>query len=142
MLAFLARDAAAGADAALMAAAVVIGIGECVHTAALMPLVADLAPEALRGRYMAAVGLSWWIGGGGGAPRKQEPFRTLAASPLFPSSRATTLGTRLWSASAALTLCASAGAAAAAGVAMLRLDRRLPAGARFTPRPASPPEDA
>jgi hypothetical protein len=27
-----------------------------------MPLVADLAPEHLRGRYMATMGLSWWIG--------------------------------------------------------------------------------
>jgi hypothetical protein len=27
-----------------------------------MPLVADLAPPGLRGRYLAALGLSWWIG--------------------------------------------------------------------------------
>jgi hypothetical protein len=27
-----------------------------------MPLVADLAPAPLRGRYMAAIGLSWWLG--------------------------------------------------------------------------------
>jgi hypothetical protein len=27
-----------------------------------MPLAADLAPEGLRGRYMALVGFSWWIG--------------------------------------------------------------------------------
>ena len=113
LIALGARDAPDGADAALLAAAVVIGVGECFHTAALMPLVADLAPEGLRGRYMAAVGLSWWIG--------------LALAP--------TVGTRLLGASVALTFCASAGAAAAAGVAMLRLDRRLPADARFTPRP-------
>ena len=48
--------------AALLAAAIVVGVGECFHTTALMPLVADLAPPALRGRYMAAMGLSWWIG--------------------------------------------------------------------------------
>jgi MFS family permease len=113
LLALAGRDARGGADAVLLAAAVVIGIGECFHTAALMPLIADLAPAGLRGRYMAAVGLSWWTG--------------LALAP--------TLGTRLLSVSAALTFCASAGAAAAAGVAMLRLDRRLPAGARLTPRP-------
>jgi MFS family permease len=113
LLALAARDAAGGAYAALLAAAVVIGIGECFHTAALMPLVADLAPAGLRGRYMSAVGLSWWMG--------------LALAP--------TVGTRLLSVSAALTFAASAGAAAVAGVAMLRLDRRLPVGARFTPRP-------
>jgi hypothetical protein len=97
LLALAARDAAGGA------------------TAALMPLVADLAPEGLRGRYMAAVGLSWWIG--------------LALAP--------TLETRLLSVSATLAFGASAGVAAAAAVAMLRLDRRLPAGARFTPRPGA-----
>ena len=109
LLALAARDAAGGAAVALLAAAVVIGAGECFHTAALMPLVADLAPEGLRGRYMAAVGLSWWIG--------------LALAP--------TLGTRLLSVSPTLAFGASA------AVAMLRLDRRLPAGARFTPRPGA-----
>ena len=113
LLAFSARDAGVAGDAALLAAAVVIGVGECFHTAALMPLVADLAPEGLRGRYMAAAGLSWWIG--------------LALAP--------TVGTRLLGVSAALTFGTCAAAAAAAATAMLRLDRRLPAGARFTPRP-------
>ncbi len=47
---------------ALLSAAIVIGVGECLHTTVLMPLVADLAPVALRGRYMAAIGLSWWLG--------------------------------------------------------------------------------
>jgi hypothetical protein len=32
------------------------------YAALLMPLVADLAPPALRGRYMATTGLSWWLG--------------------------------------------------------------------------------
>jgi MFS family permease len=113
LLALGARDAAGGADAALLAAAVVIGVGECFHTAALMPLVADLAPSGLRGRYMAAVGLSWWIG--------------LALAP--------TLGTRLLGVSVALTFAVCAAAAAAAGVAMIRLEGRLPARARLTPRP-------
>jgi MFS family permease len=47
---------------ALLVAVVAVGIGECCHTTALTPLVADLAPPALRGRYMAAMGLSWWLG--------------------------------------------------------------------------------
>jgi hypothetical protein len=46
--------------AALVAAWIAIGAGECFHTAVLMPLVADLAPPGIRGRYMATMGLSWW----------------------------------------------------------------------------------
>jgi len=88
-------------------------------TAALIPLVADLAPESLRGRYMATMGLSWWVG--------------LALAP--------TLGTRLLSASATLTFVVAAAIAAAAAVSMLSLDARLPDVARRTPRPdvARPP---
>lgn len=70
------------AEAALLAAVVLVGVGECLHTTALMPLVADLAPLALRGRYMAATGFSWWLG--------------LALAP--------TLGTQLLSVSAPATM--------------------------------------
>jgi hypothetical protein len=41
---------------------VIVGVGECLHTIVLMPLVADLAPAALRGLNMAVTGLSWWLG--------------------------------------------------------------------------------
>jgi MFS family permease len=104
-----------GAYPALLAAAVVIGIGECFHTAALMPLVADLAPPSLRGRYMAAMGLAWWVG--------------LALAP--------TLGTELLSISAGLTFALSAAVAGAAAASILTLERRLPRSSRLTPRPAS-----
>jgi MFS family permease len=90
-----------------------MAIGECFHTAVLMPLVADLAPDHLRGRYMATMGVSWWIG--------------LALAP--------TVGTQLLTASAAVTLIGSAIAAGAAGVSMLALDRRLPDASRRTLRP-------
>jgi hypothetical protein len=50
------------AHAALFAAVIVVGVGERFHTTALTPLVADLAPPALRGRYTATLGLSWWLG--------------------------------------------------------------------------------
>src|SRR5262249_11983723 len=50
------------AFAVLVVAAIIVGAGECFHTTTLMPLVADLAPEALRGRYMATMGFSWWLG--------------------------------------------------------------------------------
>jgi len=101
-----------GSDA-LLVAAVAIGVGECFHTAALMPLVAALAPESLRGRYMATVGFSWWIG--------------LALAP--------TVGTQLLSVSAPLTFTCCTVAAVAAGASMLALDRRLPAASRLTPVP-------
>ena len=53
---------AGAAYAAVLIATIVVGVGECLYTTALMPLVADLAPPALRGRYMATVGLTWWLG--------------------------------------------------------------------------------
>jgi len=102
------------AYAALLAAAIVVGVGECFYTTALMPLVADLAPAALRGRYMATIGLSWWLG--------------LALAP--------TLGTQLLSVSPPAALLAAAGAALAAGLSALALERDLPAAIRLTPRPA------
>jgi MFS family permease len=104
------------AYAALLVAAVVVGVGECFHTTVLMPLVADLAPAALRGRYMAATGLSWWLG--------------LALAP--------TVGVQLLSVSPPAALLASAGVALAAGVSALALERELPAAIRLTPRPAGP----
>ena len=84
--------------AALLVAAIAIGIGECFHTTALMPLVADMAPAALRGRYMATMSLSWWIG--------------LALAP--------TVGTRLLAVSAAVALLPAAGLALSAGVCRRR----------------------
>jgi MFS family permease len=102
------------AYAALLAAAIVVAAGECFHTTALMPLVADLAPAALRGRYMATIGLSWWLG--------------LALAP--------TVGGQLLSVSPPAALLSSAGVALAAGLAALGLGRELPRGIRDTPRPA------
>jgi len=109
------RAHAGPAYATLVIAAVAIGIGECFHTTALMPLVADMAPAALRGRYMAAMSLSWWIG--------------LALAP--------TVGTRLLAVSAAASLLAAAGLAFAASVAALALGRHLPAAISRTPRPSA-----
>jgi MFS family permease len=100
---------------ALVFAAIVIAIGECLHSTALMPLVADLAPAGLRGRYMAAIGLSWWIG--------------LALAP--------TLGTQLLAASPRATLVIAATVALATGAYALALERRLPEASRLTPRPAT-----
>lgn len=101
------------AYAALLTASILVALGECFHTSALMPLVADLAPPSLRGRYMATMGLSWWVG--------------LALAP--------TLGLPLLSVSPAATFLVAAGVAAAAGVSALALERRLPIASRLTPRP-------
>ncbi len=109
-----AKSLGGAAYTALVVAAVAVGIGECLHTAVLMPLVADLAPESLRGRYMASMGLSWWIG--------------LALAP--------TVGTRLLGVSAELTFGGCALAASVAALSVLALERRLPGEARLTPRPA------
>jgi MFS family permease len=104
------------AYAALLLAAVVVGVAECLHTTALMPLVADLAPPALRGRYMATIGLSWWVG--------------LALAP--------TLGAQALSVSPSGALLASAGVALVAAFSALRLERDLPSAIRLTPQPAAP----
>jgi len=101
------------AYALLLAVCVAVGAGECFYTATLMPLTAELAPEGLRGRYMAALGFSWWAG--------------LAIAPA--------LGGPLLSRSPAAVFTVAAAASAAAGVALLRLEPRLPARARRTPRP-------
>jgi MFS family permease len=103
------------AYAALVAAAILVGVGECFHTTVLMPLVADLAPAALRGRYMAAIGLSWWLG--------------LALAP--------TVGAQLLGLSPPAAMLAAALVALAAGASALALDRELPAAVSLTPRPVS-----
>ena len=99
--------------AAVLTAAILVGVGECLHTTVLMPLTADLAPAALRGRYMAAMGFSWWIG--------------LAIAPA--------VGARLLGIAPAATFAVAAVVALAAGVAAHAMERGLPAPVRLTPRP-------
>jgi MFS family permease len=101
------------AAAALLVSAAVVALGECLHTTVLMPLVADLAPAALRGRYMAVIGLSWWLG--------------LALAP--------TLAAQVLSVSPPAAMLASAAVAAAAAVAALGLERTIPVAIRLTPNP-------
>jgi MFS family permease len=115
LLVLAAKNLGGAGYAALVVAAIAIGVGECFYTAVLMPLVADLAPTSLRGRYMATMGLSWWVG--------------LALGPIA--------GTQLLQISTALTFGVTAAAAAAAGVSMLALEQRLPQNSRLTPRPSA-----
>jgi MFS family permease len=98
---------------ALIIASIAVAVGECFHTTVLMPLVADLAPASLRGRYMAAIGLSWWVG--------------LALAP--------TLGTQVLSFSPRLAFLAAGAIAAVAAISALALERKLPDEARLTARP-------
>jgi len=98
---------------ALVAAVIAVGVGECFYTTVLMPLVAELAPTSLRGRYMASMGLSWWVG--------------LALAP--------TLGMQVLSLSPTAAFLAAAAVATAAAVSALTLERRLPEASRLTPRP-------
>jgi MFS family permease len=97
----------------LVAAAVGFGLGECLHATSFMPLVADLAPPGLRGRYLATAGLSWWLG--------------LALAP--------TLGAQLLAVSPALALSAAAALAATAIVLLRAFEPALPPGIRTVPAP-------
>jgi MFS family permease len=99
--------------AELVVAVVMVGAGECFFTTTLMPLVADLAPPGLRGRYMAAMSLCWWLG--------------LAIAP--------TLGLQLLGRSAVAAFLVAAALASIAGLSALTLNRSLPAASRLTPRP-------
>jgi len=103
---------------ALCGAIVVFSVAECIHGAMQNPLVADLAPEHLLGRYMALRTTSWQVG-----------FLIGPALGSFLLARAPT----------ALWLGAAAACGAAAGASLL-LERRIPAEADVTPRSA-PVED-
>jgi MFS family permease len=92
---------------------ITVGVGECFYTTVLTPLTAHLAPEGLRGRYMAVVGLSWWIGLGI-APAIGVPLLSL-----FPT----------------VSFLVAAAASVASVISSLRLERKLPDAARLTPQP-------
>jgi MFS family permease len=100
-------------SALLVVCAVLVGAGECFHTTALMPLVADLAPVTVRGRYMAAMGFSWWIG--------------LTIAPTIGGGLLSVSPTALFIGSAALAIVASG--------SLVALEPRLPIAVRLTPRP-------
>jgi Major Facilitator Superfamily len=99
------------AFAVLLAAIALFSVAECLFDAVLGPIVADLAPSDLVGRYMALNGFSWQLG-----------FIT------GPAVAATVLGAEphgVWLLGAGVCLLGAAGA--------YRLERRLPAEAAVTP---------
>jgi MFS family permease len=104
-------DSQIAALTVLVAAIGVFSIAECLYDAVQGPIVADLAPEGLVGRYMALNGFSWQLG-----------FIT------GPAVAAAVLGTApqlLWPLAAGVCVLGSLGA--------LRLERKLPADTVTTP---------
>lgn len=104
-----------GTSAALvfMTATMVFALGETLQGPTQAPLVADLAPEHLRGRYFALGSMSWSAG-----------------SILGPAVGGPLLGWHplaVWPIAAAVCLAAAA--------ACVVLERRLPARVRRTPKP-------
>jgi MFS family permease len=111
----------------LVSAGVVFGVGETLQAPTQPPLVADLAPDRLRGRYFALGSMSWSVGG-----------------ILGPAVGGALLGWHplaVWPSAAAVCLIAIVGC--------LVLERNLPEGVRRTPRreaaapmtPLEPPLD-
>jgi MFS family permease len=95
-------------------------IGECLHGTVQGPLVSQLAPPRLLGRYMALSASSWQVAffigpAAGGFILQEEPFA-------------------LWPIAAGICL--------TAGLAALRLEHRLPPETRRTPLDAEPEEEA
>jgi MFS family permease len=103
------------ATIALIVVAVVFGIGECLLGVVQGPLVADLAPETVRGRYTAL-----WL------TTTQLGLTIGPAVGAFLLERSTVA---LWSTAAVVCL--------ACGAAALLLERVLPAAALRTPVPAA-----
>jgi len=110
---------ALAAGAVIVVAGGIFAIGECLQGPTQQALIAQLAPDHLRGRYMALSTNSWsigWIVGPalGAYVLQKEPLA-------------------LWPAAAGLCL--------AAGVAGLVLERRLPESVRRTPTVIGPPPE-
>jgi MFS family permease len=106
---------ALSATVLLIVVGVVFGAGECLLGVVQGPLVADLAPERLRGRYNAL-----WL------TTNQVGFTIGPAVGAFLLARSPTA---LWLVAAGMCL--------ACGVAALLLERVLPAAARRTPVPVA-----
>ena len=106
---------AAAAAAVIVVGGGVFAIGECLQGPTQQALIAELAPDHLRGRYMALSTSSWSIGWIAGPALGAF---VLQLEPLV-----------LWPAAAAVCLAAGAGS--------LLLERRLPKAVRRTPTPAT-----
>jgi predicted MFS family arabinose efflux permease len=103
---------ATAAALVFVGATLVFGLGEVLQGPTQAPLVADLAPEHLRGRYFALGSMSWSVG-----------------AVLGPAIGGPVLG---WHPLAVWPLAAAVSVVAAVGC--LLLERRLPESVRRTPR--------
>jgi MFS family permease len=104
---------ALAATVALIMVGVLFGLGECLLGVVQGPLVADLAPERLRGRYNAVWLTTTQVG--------------LTVGPAIGGLLLARSATALWLVAAGMCL--------ACGAVALLLERRLPAHARRTPVP-------
>ena len=111
---------AGAAVVALCGVIALFSIGECLHGAVQNPLVADLAPEHLLGRYMALRTISWQLG--------------FMIGPVVGSFLLARSETALWLGAAAACLLA--------GVGSLALERKIPDQAARTPGPVRVPRKA
>jgi len=111
---------AGAAVVALCGVIVLFSIAECLHGAVQNPLIADMAPEHLLGRYMALRTIAWQLG--------------------FMIGPA--LGSYLLSRSADALWLGAAAACLAAGAGSLALERRIPDQASRTPGPDRVPRKA
>jgi MFS family permease len=100
---------------ALCAVIVVFSVAECLHGAVNNPLIADLAPPELIGRYMALRTSSWQVG--------------FLAGPALGSLILTRSPVALW--------CGAAVACALAAAGFLLLERRIPQTATVSPGPGA-----
>ena len=98
---------------ALCLVIVVFSIAECLHGAVNNPLVADLAPPNLIGRYMALRTSAWQVG--------------FLAGPALGSLLLVRSPTALW--------CGAAGACAFSAAGFLVLERRIPRNVAVSPGP-------
>lgn len=111
---------ASAAVVALCGVIVLFSIGECLHGAVQNPLIADMAPEHLLGRYMALRTISWQVG--------------FMVGPV--------LGSFLLERSAAALWLGAAAACVLAGIGSLALERHIPDHASRTPGPERVPRKA
>src|SRR4029079_18749164 len=65
----------------LACSGIVFAVGECLHAVVLQPLIAELAPPELVGRYMALFGITFSVGLAAGPSASAS---ALAVSPELP----------------------------------------------------------
>jgi MFS family permease len=104
--------ASAGGYLLLLAGVAILSAGECIYDSVRTPLIADLAPDGLTGRYLASAGFSWQLG--------------FIVGPLIGATLLAVEPPSLWIVASLICFVAA--------VAALRLDLRLPEHARVTAR--------